>query len=142
MSIIRPGIIALLSILAVVAIFVFAHYDRQAKSYDEAAQRAAMRIHHLLAQQAQAQQKEQIKDAAAGQETPQEQLQAIRQARAGEPMIIDMEAVKQAGLKISPDVQLRAVAGPEGDTESIVVWHPKGIMEYVVTAKGVKTEYQ
>lgn len=148
MSIIRPGVIALLSVLAIVAIFIFAHYDRQAKAYDEAAHRAAMRIHHLLAQQANAAKTRQIKAASESSEQQgdlREQLKAVKQAGTNslnEPMAIDLETIKQAGLKISPNVRLKALPGPEGTPESVAVWHPRGIMEYIVSAKGVKAEYQ
>lgn len=144
MSIIRPGIIALLSIIAIVAIFFFAHYDRQAKAYDEAAHRAALRINYMLSQQAKAAKAKQIQEA-----TPQaevnlrEQLGSARQASlVNEPVAIDLEAIKEADLKIAPEVKLEAIPGPEGTPESVAVWHPRGIMRYIVSAKGVKAEYQ
>ncbi len=105
----------LISALAIVAIFVFAHLSRQTEARDKQAL--------LLANQVQ--------------KAALELTKAVPQAK------LSLEALKQKGLTIPKPLQVE-IPLEQSDPQKwkVLVWHPSGGKRYEVTANGITPKPQ
>lgn len=125
-SLLSPEILAILSALALVAIFVFAQVDRQAQGHDLRAQRLAQRVQKVMLA------------APPEQETAASAENAV-QAAAAPPVKLTAAYLTRLGLNIPPGFTVRFDPDRNVPTDwQVDVWHEEGVHVYQVTAEAIQ----
>ncbi|MCF8042895.1 MAG: hypothetical protein K9K65_18655 [Desulfarculaceae bacterium] len=115
-SLVGSEAIALVSAICIVGIFLGAYYQRQMDSNDQQALKVAQQVYQIL-----------TPAPASGQTlTPK--------AEASPAQSLQEKLAK--GLKDPAPIQIKVLDNAP-DAWKVLVWHPKGVVHYVVTPKGV-----
>lgn len=118
-SLVSSEAIALVSAICIAGIFLGAHYQRQIDNMDQQALKVAQQVYQVLTPApASAQTVPQKAEAAPGQSLQEKLSKGLKNPAPIEVKVLD----------IAPDAW------------KVKVWHPKGVVHYVVTPKGVTQE--
>ncbi|MBU4276597.1 MAG: hypothetical protein KKC30_07660 [Proteobacteria bacterium] len=116
-SLVSSEAIALVSAICIVGIFLGAHFQRQIDSNDQQALKVAQQVYEVLA------------PAPAGGKSP---------TASASPAMDPQEKLAKE-LKAQPPIEVK-VLNDSPNAWKVRVWHPKGVVHYVVTPKGVTQE--
>ncbi|MFH2126251.1 MAG: hypothetical protein ABIK12_07020 [Pseudomonadota bacterium] len=116
-SLVSSEAIALVSAICIVGIFLGAHFQRQIDSNDQQALKVAQQVYEVLA------------PAPAGGQAP---------TAAAAPALNPQEKLAKE-LKAPAPIEVKVLDNAP-DAWKVRVWHPKGVVHYVVTPKGVTQE--
>lgn len=117
-SLVSSEAIALLSVICIVAIFMGAHFQRQIDEMDQQALKVAQQVYQALAPAS----------------SPDKGAPG---AQASTPQSLQQKLSK--GLKDPAPIEVK-VLDDAPNAWKVLVWHPRGVVHYVVTPKGVNQE--
>ena len=115
-SLVSSEAIALVSAICIVGIFLGAHYQRQMDSMDQQALKVAQQVYQVL-----------TPAPASAQTVP-------RKAEAAPAQSLQEKLTKS--LKNPAPIEVK-VLDSAPNAWRVLVWHPKGVVHYLVTPKGV-----
>jgi len=116
-SLVSSEAIALVSAICIVGIFLGAHFQRQIDSNDQQALKVAQQVYEVLA------------PAPSSSQAP---------TAPASPALNPQEKLAKE-LKAPAPIEVRVLDNIP-DAWKVRVWHPKGVVHYVVTPKGVTQE--
>ena len=115
-SLVSSEAIALVSVICIVAIFLGAHFQREMDSNDQEALKVAQQVYQVLTP------------------APSSGQAAAQKTEAAPSQSLQEELAK--GLKDPAPIEVKVLDNAP-DAWKVMVWHPKGVVHYVVTPKGV-----
>ncbi|MBU4564898.1 MAG: hypothetical protein KMY53_10275 [Desulfarculus sp.] len=118
-SLVSSEAIALVSAICIVGIFLGAHFQRQIDSNDQQALKVAQQVYQVLAL------------------APASAQPAIQKTEAAPALNPQGKLAKE--LKVPAPIEVKVLDNAPGAWK-VRVWHPKGVVHYVVTPKGVTQE--